>query len=76
MKKIKADSVNEMRALYDFRGGVRGKYAARLTRGSNIVVLEPDVARVFRDSESVNRALRSLLDLARRESGRRKPRSA
>jgi len=39
---------------YDFSNGVRGKYVKRLTAGSNIVVLSPDVAEVFSDSDSVN----------------------
>lgn len=50
----------EMREEYDFSGGVRGKYAARYAEGSNVVVLEPDVAEVFRDADSVNQALRAL----------------
>ncbi len=45
---------------YDFSQGVRGKYARRYARGSNVVVLDPDVAKVFKDSGSVNRALRSM----------------
>lgn len=45
---------------YDFSGGVRGKYVDRFAKGSNVVVLDPDVARVFTDSESVNQALRAL----------------
>lgn len=50
----------DMREEYDFRGGVRGKYADRMAEGSNVVVLDPDVAEAFTDSESVNRALRGL----------------
>jgi len=46
---------------YDFRGGERGRYADRFAAGTNVVVLEPDVARAFPTSEDVNRALRSLL---------------
>lgn len=65
---------------FDYRSAVRGKYYHRLTKeGSNVVVLEPDVAREFRDSDSVNEALRSLLEvsattrrLTRRLDGRRK----
>lgn len=45
---------------YDFTGGVRGKYVERVA-GRNVIVLEPDVAEVFTDSESVNQALRGLL---------------
>jgi len=52
---------------YDFSGGVRGKYARRYAAGSNVVVLEPDVARVFRDSRSVNQALRALTVIARKQ---------
>jgi len=56
---------DEMRPEYDIRGGVRGKYYERYRQGTNIVVLEPDVAAVFHDSESVNRALRTLIEVAR-----------
>jgi hypothetical protein len=45
---------------YDFRGGERGKYAKRYAAGSNVVVLDPDVAELFTDSESVNRTLRAV----------------
>ena len=48
---------------YDFKGGVRGKYAARYAAGSNVVVLSPDVARVFPDSTSANRALRAFVEM-------------
>lgn len=50
-----------MRAEYDFRGGVRGKYLERFQEGTNIVLLEPDVADAFRDSNTVNTALRQYL---------------
>lgn len=53
-----------MRDEYDFSKGKRGKYAKRYARGSNVVVLEPDVARLFPDGESVNRALRALAEVA------------
>ena len=55
----------EMRAEYDIRGGVRGKYYERYRQGTNVVLLEPDVAAVFHDSQSVNRAIRMLIDVAR-----------
>ena len=45
---------------YDFSGGVRGKYAERYARGTNVVVLDPDVAEVFPNSAAVNEALRAL----------------
>jgi hypothetical protein len=53
----------EMLEEYDFSGGVRGKYTTRFARGSQVVVLDPDVAEVFSDSESVNRALRALVGI-------------
>ena len=53
---------------YDFTGGVRGKYADRFAQGSNVVVLDPDVARVFTDSESVNQALRALAGIIQHQS--------
>lgn len=49
-----------MRREYDFSKGVRGKYAKRYKAGTNIVVLDPDIARVFKTPRSVNQALRSL----------------
>jgi len=64
--KLKASSVNEMRAEYDFSKVVRGKYHKRLAKeGSNVVVLEPDVAKAFPDSASVNEALRVVLKAGR-----------
>ena len=59
VKKQKQGS-DEMRPEYDFSGGVRGKYAASFARGTNVVVLAPDVADTFRTSKAVNDALRSL----------------
>ena len=55
----------EMRPEYDLSGGVRGKYYQQYKQGTNIVVLDPDVAQVFRDSASVNQALRLLMTIAR-----------
>jgi hypothetical protein len=49
-----------MRKEYDFGKGVRGKYAAKYKAGTNIVRLDPDVAKVFKTPQSVNEALRSL----------------
>jgi hypothetical protein len=56
-----SDSSDELRPDYDFRGGVRGKYAERFREGTNVVVLDPDVAAEFKDSQSVNDALRTIL---------------
>ena len=50
---------------YDFTGAVQGKHFHAFGRGTNVVFLDADVARVFRSSEAVNHALRLLLDLAR-----------
>jgi hypothetical protein len=73
MSTHKRKSNSDMRREYDFSAGVRGRYANRYARGSNVVVLEPDVARVFRDSISVNRALRALAEVvpARSRGGSR-----
>jgi len=50
-----------MRDEYDFSQGEHGKYARRYAQGTNVVVLEPDVARVFRSSKSVNVSLREII---------------
>lgn len=55
----------ELRPEYDFSTGVRGEYAGRVTKKATVVVLEPDVAKVFSNSESVNSALRALVAIAR-----------
>jgi hypothetical protein len=60
MKKTESDS-DPMRPEYDFSDGVRGKYAARFARGSNVIVLEPDVAEAFPTARAVNTALRKVL---------------
>jgi hypothetical protein len=52
---------DDMRPEYDLHGGVRGKYYERYQQGTNVVLLEPDLARVFRDSATVNEALRRYL---------------
>jgi hypothetical protein len=50
-----------MKKEYDFTEGVRGKYAKRFEKGTNLVLLEPEVARYFPTSKAVNRALKSLI---------------
>ncbi len=55
---------------YDLSNGVRGKYAALYAGGTNIVVLEPDVAQSFPDSQSVNEAWRALIKVARRTTAK------
>jgi len=56
----------EMRPEYDFSSAVRGKYYKRYLEGTNVVVLEPDVAKRFKNSASVNKVLRAYLRRARR----------
>lgn len=63
-KEPETARIDELREEYDFSGGVRGKYAEHYAEGANIVVLDPDVAKVFRDSKSVNQALRALVEVA------------
>ncbi len=71
MKKSKyAVRERDMLKEYDFSKGIRGKYARRYAKGSNVVVLEPDVARVFRDSRTVNRILRAVAEVSGRKPRR------
>lgn len=68
MKKEKTDSESrdDLRPEYDFRNGVRGRYADRVPEGARLVWLEPDVAHAFPTAEAVNEALRRV---AKREEG-------
>jgi len=62
MKKTSNKSADkQMRKEYDFSQGVRGKYARRYPQGTNAVVLEPDVAKVFSNSKAVNASLRKII---------------
>ena len=65
------DEGDDLRPEYDFsslrRRGARGEYAGRYRAGTNLVLLEPDVAAVFHTDEEVNKALRSLIANSRRE---------
>ena len=70
MKQARRGS-DDMRDHYDFRGGVRGKYAARYAEGTNVVVLDRDVAEIFPDRESVNEALRAVGEVLRMRERRR-----
>jgi len=66
--KNKKQDIDELRSEYDFdySKAVRGKYYHRLIEeGSNVIILDPDIAKAFHDSASVNSALRSLLELTR-----------
>jgi hypothetical protein len=76
MKKATARKSNGLRREYDLsklKGGVRGKYYHRFTEGTNLVLLDPDVADAFPDAKAVNDALRILVKVAneRVRSGRR-----
>jgi hypothetical protein len=68
MKKESAKTPNDdLRGEYDLsqlKGGVRGKYYRRAIAGTNLVLIEPELAHLFPDSQSVNRALRLLADTA------------
>ncbi len=66
----KSDELDDMRDEYDFSEGVRGKYAARFAEGSNVIVLDPDVAEAFPDGRAVNEALRVLARAMKKPSER------
>ena len=64
MKKANRKSANDLRPEYDFasmKGGVRGKYAKRYRAGTNLVLLDPELAEAFPTDAAVNRALRAVL---------------
>lgn len=58
---VREDPGDKMRPEYDFTGGVRGKYAKPYAEGTNLILLEPDLAAKFPDSQAVSRALRAYL---------------
>jgi hypothetical protein len=67
-KESAAKHRDELRNEYDLsklQGGVRGKYSRETVVGTNLVLIEPDLATLFPDSEAVNRALRALADAAK-----------
>jgi len=65
MKKMRKDP--DMLGEYDFSKGVEGKYAKRYSEGTNVVVIEPDIAKIFPDHDSVNQALRSLAEIIEKQ---------
>jgi hypothetical protein len=69
-KQVEIEHDPDMLDDYDFSQGVRGKYVQRFAQGSNVVVLSPDVAEIFPDSESVNNALRLLVEIAGKSVGK------
>lgn len=66
-RKASVKSDEDMRSEYDFSGGVRGKFYREYKAGTNVVLLDADVAEVFPDSPTVNEALRLLAQLAKRQ---------
>lgn len=73
MSKVNRHNGEDLRPEYDFasmKGGVRGKYIARLRKGSNLVLLEPEVAAAFPSDDAVNEALRGVLNTTRAVRGR------
>jgi hypothetical protein len=66
MKSKKNPASSEMRVEYDFSKGVRGKHAAQYAAGTNVVVIEPDVAAEFPTAEEVNETLRTVAQLLQR----------
>jgi hypothetical protein len=80
MKKVSARKKgDELRPEYDLaqlRGGVRGKYYRQATAGTNLVLIEPELAHVFPDTASVNRALRLLVETAEAAAPARRQRKA
>jgi len=72
MKSIqKKQTERPMRKEYDFRNAEVGKYARRYAAGTNVVLLDPDIAPLFPDSKSVNETLRSLVRIVERRKTRR-----
>ncbi|MGH9946345.1 MAG: hypothetical protein ACRD6X_04025 [Pyrinomonadaceae bacterium] len=59
---------DDMLDEYDFSNGIRGKYVERLKNSNQVILLEPDVAEVFSDSESVNTVLRGLLPIIQKRA--------
>jgi hypothetical protein len=72
-KAAKPKPKDDMLKEYDFSKGVRGKYAKRYAEGTNVVVLSPDVAAYFPNSEAVNKALRGLVDIAGKNTKKSAP---
>lgn len=66
--KNNSEPEDQMRDEYDFSGGVRGKFYQECMKGTNVALLDGDVAEVFHDSETVNQALRTLITIARNQS--------
>lgn len=68
MKAMKNDP--DMMEEYDFSKGIRGKYAKKYAEGTNVVLIDPDVAEFFPDQDTVNHALRSLIGIIKKRQNR------
>jgi len=73
MSQARTRKTDELRPEYDFSGAVRGKHHEAYKAGTNVVVLDADVAKAFPDSSSVNRALRLLLEIAQKQHTSKRP---
>lgn len=69
MKTVKYEEMRKEYKREDLGKGVRGKYFDEYKKGTNLILLSPDVAKVFSDDASVNEALRSLMKIARQSTG-------
>jgi hypothetical protein len=69
MKRVKDEEMRKEYKREDLGKGIRGKYLQEYRKGTNLVLLSPDVAAAFPDDASVNEALRSLLKIARHSTG-------
>jgi hypothetical protein len=73
MSQPRKRKTDEIRPEYDFSKGVRGRHHAAYKAGTNVVLLDADVARAFPDSSSVNQALRMLLEIAKKQLSSKRP---
>ncbi len=69
MKTVKHEEMRKEYKRKDLGKGIRGKYFNEYKKGTNLVLLSPDVAKAFPDDVSVNEALRSLMKIARQSTG-------
>lgn len=72
MKKAKPDELRPEYHREDLGQGIRGKYLKSYQKGTNLVLLSPDVSKYFPDEEAVNEALRSLINLAEKSTDLKK----
>lgn len=75
MKKAKSDEIRPEYQRAELGPGVRGKYLESYRKGTNLVLISPDISKVFPTDEAVNSALRSLIDVAQKSVGSTSKRS-